>query len=62
MDNCHTFHSLALVLEFLMGPKFLPLLMVIESLTAALVYAYNRDWRHAAYWVSSACIILSVTL
>ena len=45
-----------------MGPKFLPLLMVIESLTAALVYAYNRDWRHAAYWVSSACIILSVTL
>lgn len=42
--------------------RALPLIMVAESLAAALVYAANRDWRHAAYWFSAACITLSVTL
>ena len=42
--------------------KLMPMLMVVESLLAAVVYAVQRDWRHAFYWFSSACIILSVTL
>jgi hypothetical protein len=42
--------------------KILPLVMTAESLLVAVFYVVQRDWRHAFYWFSSACIILSVTL
>ena len=42
--------------------KSLPLLIVAEAGIAAVMYAIQRDWRHAFYWGSCACITLSATL
>jgi hypothetical protein len=42
--------------------KIMALLMASESFIAAILYLVQGDVRHACYWASSACIILSVTL
>jgi hypothetical protein len=42
--------------------RAMALLMATESFVAAGLYLLQRDWRHASYWLSSGCIILSVTL
>lgn len=42
--------------------QILPLTMMLLSIGAALVYLAGKDYRHAAYWFSSAAIIASVTL
>lgn len=45
------------------NPKLLPSMMIILSLLAAFIYAYNdiTDWRHILYFVSGALIVVSVT-
>jgi hypothetical protein len=42
--------------------KWLALTMAGEQFVIAGAYAYQRDFRHAAYWFFGACLILSVTL
>lgn len=44
-----------------MNPRFFPILMIVLSLGAAIIYAYHKDWRRVMYWVSSATIIISIT-
>lgn len=41
--------------------KVFPTLMVVGSALAAVVYALNRDWRHAAYWAFATGITATVT-
>jgi hypothetical protein len=42
--------------------KVFPLLMAGESFMAAVVYAVQKDWRHASYWFFAGCIAISVTI
>lgn len=41
---------------------FLPWVMAAESFLAAIIYAYSKDWRGAAYWFFAGCITVSVTI
>lgn len=39
----------------------LPVLMIAESIGAAVLYAMAEDWRRAIYWTAAAFITASVT-
>lgn len=41
--------------------QVLPMLMIVLSVGAAIVYAVQKDARHAIYWTASAVLIASVT-
>jgi hypothetical protein len=42
--------------------NFFPMIIMIVSLCAAIVYAYNGDFRHCLYFFSSFLITASVIL
>jgi hypothetical protein len=42
--------------------KYLALGNAALNLIVAGFYAVQGDWRHASYWLFSACIITSVTV
>lgn len=42
--------------------RIFPMLMAAESFVASAMYAIQKDWRHASYWLFAGCIALSVTL
>jgi hypothetical protein len=44
-----------------MMTKIFPVAMIIISMGASAVYAYDGDWRKVIYWVSAACLTASVT-
>ena len=39
-----------------------PLATFVLSLGAAVVYAWQHDWRHALYWAAAAIITVVVTV
>jgi len=39
-----------------------PLLIMVESVAAGLIYVWRGQWAHAGYWVSAAVLTLFVTL
>lgn len=41
--------------------RFFPLAMLVLSACASVVYAWDGDWRHAAYWAFATGITASVT-
>lgn len=42
--------------------KYLILLMSAEAFMAATFYLTHKDWKHAFYWLSVACINVSASL
>ena len=42
--------------------KAFPVLLIIEDVVAALLYAWCGMWIHAGYWLSAAVLTLFVTL
>jgi len=38
-----------------------PLIQVVLSVGASVVYACNGDIRHAIYWLAAAVLVLTVT-
>lgn len=36
-----------------MNPHLIPIIIAIESLLAAIVYLFYRDWFSALYWFSA---------
>lgn len=44
-----------------MNPKIFPILLMIEMVLAAVVYAIAGDIRKTIYWISGAVITASVT-
>lgn len=43
------------------NPKLLPCVMIAISAMSSLVYAINKDVRHAIYWAAAAVLTASVT-
>jgi len=41
--------------------KILPILMVIMSFSASIIYFYKGDVRHGIYWIGSGILISAVT-
>lgn len=48
-------------MSFVTNQRLLPTAMVVLSVLASVVYAVNKDPRHAIYWLASAILIASVT-
>lgn len=48
-------------MSFFTNPKLLPTTMVILSVLASVVYAVQKDPRHAIYWIAAAILTASVT-
>ena len=38
-----------------------PTVLVALDVCASLVYAFNRDWKHAVYWLAAATLTACVT-
>lgn len=49
------------MLELIKNPKFLPTLMIVCNILAAVRYSYANDLRHAIYWLASAVILATIT-
>jgi hypothetical protein len=45
----------------LINPRFLPTVMIILSVLAAVAYAVNGDTRKAIYWAAGAVLNAAVT-
>lgn len=45
-----------------MDEKFLPGLMIVLSISSAIIYFWTGDYRRGIYWLASAVIVASVTL
>ncbi|MDQ2084516.1 hypothetical protein RA307_30405 [Xanthobacteraceae bacterium Astr-EGSB] len=41
--------------------RFFPSVMIVLSVGAAAVYAWDTDWRRAIYWTAAAVLTASVT-
>ncbi len=41
--------------------RLLPIVMMLLSAGAAVVYTFDGDWRRALYWAAAAVITVSVT-
>lgn len=42
--------------------KVFPITLIILDLCAAIVYAYNFNWRLMIYWISAAILTTCVTI
>ena len=41
--------------------KLLPTIIIVLCVLASIVYAVNKDIRHAAYWLACAVLYVAVT-
>jgi hypothetical protein len=41
--------------------QILPLLIIVISAGACIVYSFSGDWRHGLYWGSAVLLGISVT-
>lgn len=41
--------------------KVFPILLIILNIGASIVYAYNRDFKMAIYWLAAAVLNITVT-
>ena len=41
--------------------QVMPVLIIVISILAAVVYAFRLDFKHTLYWVASAALVYSVT-
>jgi multidrug efflux pump subunit AcrB len=41
--------------------QIFPTLMIALSFAAAIVYAFDRNWRQTIYWTAAAIITITVT-
>ncbi len=41
--------------------KIFPIALIILDLGAAVIYAWNQDWRHVIYWCAAAILTATVT-
>jgi hypothetical protein len=42
--------------------QIFPIVLVVLDIGAALVYAWDLDWRRAIYWFAAAVLTLMVTI
>ncbi len=45
----------------MMIEKVFPVSLIVLDVCAALVYLWNKDYRHCVYWLSAAVLTICVT-